>query len=215
VNWSSGADRYAGGCASYRIMSGHEGIAGWASTNDPAERPDPALASALGALKPADRETLLLSLVDVQAVAPVARRVVALFEREFADLLDDAEVHHIGATSLPAGHTKGDVDVNVRVDDARFPALVVSLAERLQVAQRENWSESFASFSADRYELPLGVQVTIIGSRDDFLLTLRDRMRADPSLLRRYDEVKLAAAAEGADEYWKAKDRLLREILAD
>jgi RNA polymerase sigma factor (sigma-70 family) len=31
-----------------------------ASTNDPAERPDPALAAALGALKPADRETLLL-----------------------------------------------------------------------------------------------------------------------------------------------------------
>jgi RNA polymerase sigma factor (sigma-70 family) len=31
-----------------------------ASTNDPAERPDPALAAALVALKPADRETLLL-----------------------------------------------------------------------------------------------------------------------------------------------------------
>jgi RNA polymerase sigma factor (sigma-70 family) len=31
-----------------------------ASTSDPAERPDPALAAALGALKPADRETLLL-----------------------------------------------------------------------------------------------------------------------------------------------------------
>jgi RNA polymerase sigma factor (sigma-70 family) len=31
-----------------------------ASTNDPAERPDPAVAAALGALKPADRETLLL-----------------------------------------------------------------------------------------------------------------------------------------------------------
>jgi GrpB-like predicted nucleotidyltransferase (UPF0157 family) len=155
-----------------------------------------------------------VALVDVQAVAPIARRVVALFEREFVEVLADVEVHHIGATSLPAGHTKGDVDVNVRVEEARFPALVVSLAERLQVAQRENWSQSFASFSADRYELPLGVQVTIIGSRDDFLLTLRDRMRADPSLLQRYDEIKLAAAAAGADEYWKAKDRLLREILA-
>jgi GrpB-like predicted nucleotidyltransferase (UPF0157 family) len=160
-------------------------------------------------------ETSPVALLDVQAVAPVARRVVALFEREFADVLAHAEVHHVGATALPAGHTKGDVDVNVRVEETRFPALVASLAERLQVAQRENWSESFASFSADRYELPLGVQVTIIGSRGDFLLTLRDRMRADPSLLRRYDEIKLAAAAEGADEYWKAKDRLLREILAD
>lgn len=69
-----------------------------------------------------------VALVDVQALAPVARRVVALFEREFADLLADVEVHHIGATALPAGHTKGDVDVNVRVEEARFPTLVVSLA---------------------------------------------------------------------------------------
>jgi GrpB-like predicted nucleotidyltransferase (UPF0157 family) len=74
-----------------------------------------------------------VALVDVQAVAPVARRVVALFEREFADVLAHAEVHHIGATALPAGHTKGDVDVNVRVEETRFPALVASLAERLQV----------------------------------------------------------------------------------
>jgi GrpB-like predicted nucleotidyltransferase (UPF0157 family) len=57
--------------------------------------------------------------------------------------------------------------------------------------------------------------VTIIGSRDDFLLKLRDRMRADPQLLRRYDEAEVAVAAEGADKYWKAKDRLLCEILAD
>jgi hypothetical protein len=38
-------------------------------------------------------------------------------------------------------------------------------------------------------------------------------MRANAALLRRYDAIKVAAAAEGAEEYWRAKDRLLREIL--
>jgi GrpB-like predicted nucleotidyltransferase (UPF0157 family) len=52
-------------------------------------------------------------------------------------------------------------------------------------------------------------------SNDDFLLALRDRMRADPSLLRRYNEIKVAAASAGPDAYWKAKDGFLREILAD
>ena len=60
--------------------------------------------------------------------------------------------------------------------------------------------------------MPLGVQVTVIGSADDFLLGLRDRLRADPELLRRYDEVKAAAAAGGADAYWEAKDRFLQEL---
>jgi GrpB-like predicted nucleotidyltransferase (UPF0157 family) len=156
-----------------------------------------------------------VTLVDVREIAPAARRVIAQFERDFADALAHAQVHHIGATSLPFGHTKGDVDVNVRVDETRFPITVAVLGKRLSAAQPENWSESFASFSAEGYELPLGVQVTSIGSRDDFLLALRDRMRADPSLLRRYDDVKVAAASDSAEAYWRAKDRLLRGILAD
>jgi GrpB-like predicted nucleotidyltransferase (UPF0157 family) len=154
-------------------------------------------------------------LMDVRAIAPTAERVVVQFERNLASVLAHAQVHHIGATSLPFGHTKGDVDVNVRVAEAQFPATVIALSERLTQAQPENWSESFASFSAEGYELPLGVQLTSIGSKDDFLLALRDRMRADPSLLRRYDELKVAAASGGAEVYWKAKDGLLREILGD
>jgi GrpB-like predicted nucleotidyltransferase (UPF0157 family) len=160
-------------------------------------------------------ESAPIRLVDVQEIAPTASRVVARFERDCADLLADAEIHHIGATAFPFGHTKGDVDVNVRVVQAQFPLLVAGLRERLTVAQPENWSETFASFSAAGYELPLGVQVTTIGSEDDFLLALRDRMRDDPSLLRRYDDTKVAAAADGAEAYWQAKNALLRELLAE
>jgi GrpB-like predicted nucleotidyltransferase (UPF0157 family) len=160
-------------------------------------------------------ETPPITLVEVREIATTARRVIAEFERDFARELTHAEVHHIGATSLPFGHTKGDVDVNVRVDEARFPITVATLGQRLTAAQRENWSETFASFSAQGYALALGVQVTVIDSDDDFLLALRDRMRTDLSLLRRYDDVKLAAAAKGAEAYWKAKDGLLREVLAD
>lgn len=155
-----------------------------------------------------------VTLVEVQEIAATAQRVVARFEREFAGLLEQTEVHHIGATALPFGHTKGDVDVNVRVDRSRFAHMVAALGQRLEAAQTENWSEGFASFSTDAYTLPLGIQVTSIGSSDDFLLALRDRMRADPALLRRYDDAKLAAAGRGAEAYWLAKDTLLRQILA-
>jgi GrpB-like predicted nucleotidyltransferase (UPF0157 family) len=154
-----------------------------------------------------------VSLVDVREVAPLARQVIAAFERDWAAELEDVEVHHIGATSLPFGHTKGDVDVNIRVGSDRFAALVHTLAGRLVVAQPENWTETFASFATDAYALPLGVQITVTDSPDDFLLRLRDQMREDPTLLRRYDDAKLAAADRGADAYWMAKDRLLREVL--
>ena len=37
----------------------------------------------------------------------------------------------------------------------------------------------------------------------------------DASLLRRYDDMKVATASGGADAYWKAKDALLREVLTE
>jgi GrpB-like predicted nucleotidyltransferase (UPF0157 family) len=151
-------------------------------------------------------------LLDVSDVSPTATAVVAAFEADAGPLPGGAEIHHIGATALPSGHTKGDVDVNVRVDEAHFAALVDLFSARFAVAQPENWTPSFASFSAGGYALPLGIQVTAIGSPDDFLLALRDRMRADPELLRRYDEVKVASAAGGAQAYWEAKDRFLQAL---
>lgn len=149
----------------------------------------------------------------VQEVAEQAREVVTRFQVDNADILD-GEVHHIGATALPFGHTKGDVDVNVRVEEAAFPVLVAALRERFDVAQHENWTPSFASFSTGRYSLPLGIQVTVIGSRGDFLLALRDRMLARPDLLRESDKRKLGAAALGAAAYWDAKNSFLQELLA-
>jgi GrpB-like predicted nucleotidyltransferase (UPF0157 family) len=155
-----------------------------------------------------------VGLLDVREVAAVARAVVSGFERDFATVVGDADVQHIGATSLPFGHTKGDVDVNVRVDAEAFGPLVAALGERLAEAQRDNWTPTFASFSSTAYPMPLGVQVTVIGSPDDFLLDLRNRMCADPSLLQRYDDAKLAAASSGAERYWNAKNDVLREILS-
>jgi GrpB-like predicted nucleotidyltransferase (UPF0157 family) len=156
---------------------------------------------------------LLVELVDVAEVRAAAEAAVDAFRRDFAPELGEADVHHIGATSLPFGHTKGDVDVNVRVAEGEFAALTAALDGRLERAQEENWTASFASFSTAAYGMPLGVQVTVRGSPDDFLLALRDRMRADPELLRRYDELKLAASGGDAEAYGQAKAAFFESIL--
>lgn len=90
-----------------------------------------------------------------------------------------------------------------------------SRSSGLERAQEENWTPTFASFSTDAYSLPLGVQVTVVGSDDDFLLALRERMRSDAELLRRYDEVKVAAASRGADSYREAKAAFFQLLLAE
>ena len=157
----------------------------------------------------------VVELVEVERIRVEAEELVRAFRDDLAEVLGDAEVHHIGATSLPFGHTKGDVDVNVRVPEPEFGRLVAALDGRLERAQQENWTPTFASFSTDAYSLPLGVQVTVVGSDDDFLLALRERMRSEPELLRRYDEVKTAAASRGVDRYREAKAAFFEVLLAE
>jgi hypothetical protein len=57
------------------------------------------------------------------------------------------------------------------------------------------------------------VQVTVVGSPNDFLVEQRNRLRADPELLRRYDEAKMGSAAGGRDAYWEAKNRFHTDVL--
>jgi GrpB-like predicted nucleotidyltransferase (UPF0157 family) len=156
--------------------------------------------------------------VELHAVAELAHaaeRVVDRFASEYAGLLPGIEIQHIGATAMPFGHTKGDVDVNLRVGAHEFDGVVDVLRRTCRIAQPENWTHTFASFSLEDYELPLGAQVTVIGSKDDVLVTMRDRLRSDTDLLHRYDDCKARAAPRGAIEYWKAKDAFLGAVLDD
>ena len=87
--------------------------------------------------------------------------------------LPDAEIHHIGATAVAGSVTKGDVDILFRVSAAEFEPAVETLRRHFSVKQSENWTTSFASFGDDTsYELPVGVQVVVNDSPDDFFLFL-------------------------------------------
>jgi GrpB-like predicted nucleotidyltransferase (UPF0157 family)/GNAT superfamily N-acetyltransferase len=136
--------------------------------------------------------------------------VVSDLRGELGALLPGVDVAHIGATSMPDGVTKGDVDVNLRVESDRFDDVVETLSGRFDAAQPQHWTGTFASFSDTRRGLPLGIQVTVTGSDADVLVDLRDRMRADPALRQEYDAIKRANAPSGREAYWQAKNEFFR-----
>jgi GrpB-like predicted nucleotidyltransferase (UPF0157 family)/N-acetylglutamate synthase-like GNAT family acetyltransferase len=153
-----------------------------------------------------------IELHPVEDLASEIESVLAELGRDLRVVAPGVEVEHIGATSMPDGITKGDVDVNLRVDHDRFDQVVVALSTRFDIAQPQNWTGTFASFSDTRHGFPLGIQVTVIGSDDDFLVDLRDRLRTDPDTRHEYDEIKRASAGAGRDAYCRAKDEFLRRV---
>jgi GrpB-like predicted nucleotidyltransferase (UPF0157 family)/predicted kinase len=151
-------------------------------------------------------------LTPTNELVAIADEIVAELEKLLCELVPACQVEHIGATSMPDGVTKGDVDVNVRVSADDFPHAVEALRGMFRVAQPDNWTSTFASFSDPHHALPVGLQLTVIGSSDDFLVALRELMRTDAALRHEYDRRKREAASLGPDGYWAAKNALLTEL---
>jgi GrpB-like predicted nucleotidyltransferase (UPF0157 family) len=74
-------------------------------------------------------------------------------------LLPEAEIEHVGSTSIPGALTKGDVDLLVRVEDGAFATASATLGELYAVHQPENWTPTYASFvDPSAADPPVGVR---------------------------------------------------------
>lgn len=148
----------------------------------------------------------------VQELRTTVERVLGQIRADLDRLVPGSSVEHIGATALPDGVTKGDLDVNLRIGANEFGDVVERLSARFEIAQPQNWTPTYASFTDSGRALPVGIQVTVEGSPDDFLVAQRDRLLADDRLRREYERVKREAAPSGPDAYWSAKDAFLGRI---
>ena len=142
-------------------------------------------------------------------------RVLARVIAELASLCPGTEWHHIGATAIPTAITKGDVDILLRTSQERFSDTISALKRRFVIKQPENWTATFASFGNDTdYELPLGIQVVVADSADDFLLYLHDYFASNPQAVINYNDLKRQSSLLGHEAYWRAKDTFFTNILA-
>ena len=129
--------------------------------------------------------------------------------------LPEAEIEHVGSTSIPGALTKGDLDLLARVDAAEFDAAVRTVRGMYDVHQPENWTPTYASFvDPAAVDPPVGVQVAVRGSDDDLLFgPFREAMIADPALLDAYNRLKLERDGEDYARYTEAKGAFVEQVL--
>jgi GrpB-like predicted nucleotidyltransferase (UPF0157 family) len=144
----------------------------------------------------------------------IRERVGAIFARRRAELegmLPGARIEHVGSTAVPGSLTKGDLDICVIVEGTEFERANRALAARFEIHQPENWSATLASFTAPTEDgVDVGVQMVPAGSPDELhFVGWRDRLRADPDLRARYDELKRRHQTDGMAAYRAAKERLI------
>lgn len=149
-------------------------------------------------------------------IRAAAKSAVEEHRQRVLELLPEAQVDHVGSTSIPGALTKGDVDLLVRVDAARFDAAVAALRGLYAVHQPENWTPTYASFAdPEATDLPIGVQLAVAGSADDLLFgPFRDALVDDPALLAEYNALKLRHDGDEYERYTEVKGEFVERVLA-
>lgn len=127
-------------------------------------------------------------------------------------LAPNAQVFHIGSTSIANSLTKGDVDLLVRVSREEFPEAVEKLKQLYKINQPENWKEYFASFKDEIGGTDFGAQLVIKDSVLDDFVQLRDLLSSNPELLEEYNSMKLKFEGKDMDEYRKEKSDFFEKL---
>jgi GrpB-like predicted nucleotidyltransferase (UPF0157 family) len=140
----------------------------------------------------------------------------AAFDRHRAALsllLPFAQIEHIGGTTLPGVRTKGDLDIQVRVDAAHFDEADRLLSTKFERNEGSTRTSTFSSFKDDNLPVPLGIQLSVIGSEYDDFLRGRELLLASPELAAEYDALKARFESKSMDEYREAKSAFFERIL--
>lgn len=138
-------------------------------------------------------------------------------EREIlSPLVPSAQIEHIGSTAIPGSITKGDIDILVTVDAARFAEVDTVLARRYLRNEGSGRTSTFSAFETNSgRRLRLGVQLVARGSTDEWeFRTVQSRL-AEPDVLAVYNAMKLRYEGRDEAEYRKAKNIFIGDILQE
>mgnify|MGYP001615344853 FL=1 len=142
-----------------------------------------------------------------------AKRIYQEHEEKILKALPFVDIQHIGSTAIPNSVTKGDLDINVRISREHLDYAIEELKKFYEINQPENWTSTFASFKNDNnFDLPVGVQLTVIDSEYDDFTKLRDILLKDKKLLEEYNQMKLKYEGKDMDDYRKEKSEFFEKL---
>ena len=173
-----------------------------------------------------------LAFPDVQGTrleADTADAIAVLAPRHYQDLataayedaelllsaiLPDARIEHVGASAIPGAYSRGGVDVCVAVPREAFDESLGVLCEAGYVlhAQPDDGDRQ-AQLGAPHGDVALTLRLVESGSRHEALMRFRDALRADATLLARYNAIKIEAGPLGGAAYRDAKARFIAGVL--
>ena len=134
-------------------------------------------------------------------------------QKRILRVIPSADIQHIGSTAIPGALTKGDLDIQVRVKQKDFEKAQNALSTMYKSNKGNPPTKTYASFKDNNAKIPLGVQLTIIGSKEDNFMVLRDILVGNKNHLKTYNALKEQYQGKPMRKYRKAKGKFIEKVL--
>ncbi len=135
------------------------------------------------------------------------------YGREIQNLLPNARIEHIGASSIPSAVSKGDLDIFIGVESFELEYAVQTLTtlgfqEKVDTLRTSELCMLESTSTDD-----VAFQVVANGSEFECFLAFRNELRANSALVQQYNELKMSCEGWPQDEYREKKSAFVEYVL--
>jgi len=155
-----------------------------------------------------------MKLLPPEQYQPEAHRLFQALCRQLKSMLPHHGIEHIGASSIPGAVSKGDLDICIITPQGKLSATINTI-KTLGYQEKADTlrTDQLCMLIPQSGNGDVALQVIETGSRFEFFLTFRDALRANPSWVIDYNQVKYDAAFLSEDEYRDKKADFIESIL--
>lgn len=129
------------------------------------------------------------------------------------EAVPEAEIYHVGSTAVEGSLTKGDVDLQIRVDQSSFEEMRDFLERNYDRNEGSSQTAFFGAYEKNDEVLPLGLQLTLKDSDVDNFWKVTQFFKENPDITRSYNELKVQYKGKDMQDYRDEKAVFMRNLL--
>lgn len=124
-----------------------------------------------------------------------------------------ARIDHIGSSAINGAYSKGDLDILIRVPALKFEETRQSIElMNYQVKVGSLRTSSLCMLESLEHS-DVAIQLIEQGSQYEFFITFRDELNKDPSLVKKYNDLKLSSTGLSPEDYRSKKSEFIEKVL--
>lgn len=135
------------------------------------------------------------------------------YKANISQVLPDAQVEHIGASSVPNCISKGDLDIYVAVELIHHQESIAIIKKiGFSIKQDTHRTEELCMLESNNDD-DVAIQLIAKGSEFENFLIFRNALLDNPKLVEKYNQMKHSCAGMTQDRYREIKSEFIEGLI--